>query len=220
MLKLIGNIVFSLTIMILLAGCTNDEQNKKEVQEKESSPKIVEKLSSSIFDSSVRTDVTSISNGKTSESTTTDSSVVVTNGVAEYNKLPLEIKIQLMATLVDDRAKPIGNAGLNEHGLYIYYGAYDDYVLINVHSGVGTGHPIYLINYDTDSVTPAEGVVAAGASNSEIVGNINTNPVSKASLYEIYLSNQEAYDNSINRVQAQDFISIENFNLKKEQAEQ
>lgn len=216
MVKIVRNIGFSLVVVILLAGCTGDTKNDKEAQEKESNTKV--SLNEANVSNTI--DTTNMSNNEKKESTTSDTSNVITSEVDQYNELPLEVKIQLIATLVDDRAKPIGNDGLNERGFYIYYRAYDDYVLTNVHSGVGTGHPIYLINYDSNNVTPVEGVVTVGANNNEIVDNINTNPISKASLYEKYLLNKVAFDNSVSRVQAQDFISIENFNLKKQQAEQ
>src|SRR5699024_1487027 len=112
-----------------------------------------------------------------------------------YNNLPLYVKIQLIAEIVDYRAYPEGNKRLKERGYVIGYYVNSDSVYLQVGSGSGVGHPVYFLNYDNEVVIPREGVARVSASEYEIISDMNSSEVSKEVLYDNYVANKEVYDN-------------------------
>lgn len=148
-----------------------------------------------------REDKSSVSDtASTSESTEQTSNTIEAKRnikLEEYNKLPLGVKIQLIAEIVDDRVYPVDGKSLHERGYGLVYYAYADYVVLQVGSGAGVGHPIFVLDYDTETVIPREGVVRAGSDTYEIMTDIDGRPISKEILYDNYLANKDAYDNGI-----------------------
>lgn len=82
-----------------------------------------------------------------------------------FNDLPDDIRIALLTPYFDERGKPEKIDG----GLYINYGIGDDYALIQVHSGAGSGHPVYKIQRQGDTFRAIDGVVYVGSSEYESV---------------------------------------------------
>lgn len=136
----------------------------------------------------------------TSESSNEDLSDVSSEqrnrNLEAYNNLPLYVKVQLIAEIVDYRAYPEGSKSLKERGYVIGYYVYSNTLILQVGSGVGVGHPVYLLGFDDELIVPQEGVVRVSASGYEIVSDMDLSGVSKGTLYGNYLKNKEAYDNS------------------------
>ena len=114
-----------------------------------------------------------------------------------YNALPLDIKIKLIATIVDDRAIPVEIPDFERTMFYDFYQVYEDEIYINVHSGAGVGHPIYLFHYDEETVTPIEGIVRVTHDEYQMVEGINQQPVKKVDLYDQYAANPDLYHKNI-----------------------
>lgn len=128
---------------------------------------------------------------ETATSTDSDSAENILN---KYNKLDLALKVILAATTVDERAM-----SPNLDGFDLYYNFDNEYLLVNVHSGVGSGHPVYLLTYDRGTITPLEGVVYTGITGYEDV-SVGSNPVSKKELYDRYMAAKESYDTAVKKV--------------------
>lgn len=109
-----------------------------------------------------------------------------------YNALPIEAKMQLIAEIVDERAQPVNGQSLRERGYGMLYYVYADHVFFQISSGAGIGHPIFIIDYDSESITPREGVIRVSANEYQMMTNINLSTVSKEMLYDSYLLNKEA----------------------------
>lgn len=173
-------------VVLVISGCkSNNQDNKTTSTTIQSTPKSV---SENIQSSSTSTTESLITKESTTES-----------GLSElnlYNELPLDIKIKLIASIVDDRAMSFMPDNTEARMFNIFYSIYDDKIYVNVHSGAGVGHPIYLISYDSETVTPVEGVVNAGVGSLEEVTGFDKTTVTKKSLYEKYISNKTIFDSN------------------------
>ncbi|MGX6978197.1 hypothetical protein ACWN8V_02825 [Vagococcus elongatus] len=175
--------------VLLLGGCS-----KKEVEE-------VQTKNTSDAKTTVSTSKTaSESTGKSSEQGATTFSTVseeerqkkiYEEKITQYNNLSEEIKVYLAATTVDSRAE-----SPNLMGFSIYYTFEGDKLYVQVHSGAGVGHPIYVLQYDNDYIYPVEGVVNVSIDETQ-VAEINPAPVSKVDLLEKYLNSKNSYDNGV-----------------------
>lgn len=138
------------------------------------------------------------------------------SNLEKYNDLPIEIKVKLIATIVDERAIPVEMpADFDGTMFYDYYSLYQNELYINVNSGAGVGHPVYYFKVDEETVTPVEGVVNTGADNIEEVDGIDQTPVNKAALYEQYMASKELYDSDIIKAEDSKDSVRENFNNLK-----
>ena len=111
-----------------------------------------------------------------------------------YNELPLPLKVLLATTVVDERAMTPGL-----QGLYLNYNFVGDDMLVNISSGAGSGHPWYIIRYDSETVTPIQGVVYLGMSGYEDM-KVDATPTSKIDLYNRYLASKASYDLALQKV--------------------
>lgn len=82
-----------------------------------------------------------------------------------FDDLPDDIRIALLTPYFDERGQPENIDG----SLYIHYGIGDDYALIQVHSGAGSGHPVYKIQRQADTFQAIDGVVYMGSNGYEAV---------------------------------------------------
>lgn len=152
-----------------------------------------------------------------SEYSSTGSSEQRNEKLDAYNNLPLYVKIQLIAEIVDYRAYPEGNKRLKERGYVIGYYVNSDSVYLQVGSGSGVGHPVYFLNYDNEVVIPREGVARVSASEYEIISDMNSSEVSKEVLYDNYVANKEVYDNGREEVTERENMK-KYFEFQKEEA--
>lgn len=116
------------------------------------------------------------------------------DSIEAYNELSLPLKVLLATTTVDERAMTPELLGFN-----LYYNFDGDDLLVNIHSGAGVGHPWFIIQYDTETITPVQGVVYNGASGYEDV-SVESTPISKIDLYNRYMESKESYDLAIKNV--------------------
>lgn len=127
-----------------------------------------------------------------------------------YNNLPLPVKVHLMLGIVDSRALIYEGKTLEDMGFIINYAIEGDCVLLQVTSGVGRFHPIYKLSYNSESVTPIDGVVGGEKlGDFTMITDIDTSSISKEVLYEDYLKNKDAYDKSVNNVN--ELVEIQNY---------
>lgn len=117
-----------------------------------------------------------------------------TDSIEAYNELSLPLKVLLATTTVDERAMTPELLGFN-----LYYNFDGDDLLVNIHSGAGVGHPWFIIQYDTETITPVQGTVYNGASGYEDV-SVESSPISKIDLYNRYMESKESYDLAMKNV--------------------
>lgn len=129
-----------------------------------------------------------------------------TDIIAAYNELPEDLKVLLATTTIDERAMSPELMGYN-----LYYNFDEDVLLVNVHSGAGTGHPWFVIEYDSETITPVAGVVNMGVSGYE---NVEVSPisVSKVDLYNRYMDSKESYDLALKNVVEYPDMTMSKFN--------
>lgn len=72
-------------------------------------------------------------------------------------------------------------------------------MLVNISSGAGSGHPWYILRYDSETITPVQGVVYLGISG---YGDapVDATPTSKIDLYNRYMTSKESYDSALKNV--------------------
>lgn len=128
-----------------------------------------------------------------------------TNTLEAYNELNLLLKVLLATTTVDERAMSPELRGYN-----VNYNFDGDNLLVNVHSGAGSGHPWYVIHYDWEAITPVEGVVYMGIMGYGDV-SVDSTPISKIDLYTRYLESKESYDLALKNVVEQPGMTLFKF---------
>ena len=119
---------------------------------------------------------------------------IANSAINAYNELPVPLKVLLATTVVDERAMTPGL-----QGFYLHYNFVGDDVLVNISSGAGSGHPWYIIRYDSETITPVQGVVYLGMSG---YGDapVATTSISKIDLYNRYMASQVSYDAALKNV--------------------
>lgn len=105
-----------------------------------------------------------------------------------YNNLDEPLKALLAATIVDERAM-----SPELEGYYFSYNFDEEYLLTHITSGAGSGHPWFILQYDTTTLMPVGGVYIAGSSN---YGDSPVVPIttSKIDLYKRYMESKNSYD--------------------------
>lgn len=119
---------------------------------------------------------------------------IANSAINAYNELPVPLKVLLATTVVDERAMTPGL-----QGFYLHYNFVGDDVLVNISSGAGSGHPWYIIRYDSETITPVQGVVYLGMSGYGDVP-VATTSISKIDLYNRYMASQVSYDAALKNV--------------------
>ncbi|CAM4322825.1 hypothetical protein HCA64_11860 [Listeria booriae] len=125
----------------------------------------------------------------------------------KFNQLPDKLQALLIATAIDERSIPPIN------GVTVYYNEDSDYTLINVHSGAGVGHPIYLLTKKENVITPIKSVVYQGVDGYE-KAEIKTNPISKNELYAQYIADKYLYDTALEKTEQNLDLTLADFNEK------
>lgn len=121
---------------------------------------------------------------------------VPSDTIEAYNGLALPLKVLLATTTVDERAM-----SPELMGFYLYYNFDGDALLVNIHSGAGVGHPWYVINYDKETITPAQGVVyTGGGPTGHEDASVDSTAISKIDLYNRYMGAKESYDLALEKV--------------------
>ena len=113
-----------------------------------------------------------------------------TNGAATFDALPKGVQAAVISTFYDERATA---DSLVNGGMYTSYAFDEPYLIIQVTSGAGTGHPIYLLEREEDTYIPVDGVVYVGADTVESAAPSQVD-VTLAELAVEYETNQTLYD--------------------------
>lgn len=119
---------------------------------------------------------------------------IANSAINAYNELPLSLKVLLATTVVDERAMSPELLGYT-----LGYHFDGDYVLVNVHSGAGVGHPWFILQFDSETITPIQGLVNMGMSGYEYV-TVDETPISKINLYNRYIASKDSYDLALKNV--------------------
>lgn len=119
---------------------------------------------------------------------------IANSAINEYNELPVPLKVLLATTVVDERAMSPELLGYT-----LSYNFDGDVVLVNVHSGAGVGHPWFIMRFDSETITPMQGLVNMGMTGYEEV-SVDTISVSKIDLYNRYIASKESYDLALKNV--------------------
>lgn len=132
---------------------------------------------------------------------------------SDFDQLPEAIKVHVVASLVDDRAKEH-----NLEGFTLNYNIEGDILYLEVHSGAGVGHPIYKLQIDSDSITPLEDVVRVSAEEIE-VATVDASVINKNELYNEYLDHKETYENGQSNVWETSSLTEESYEEVKNRIE-
>ncbi|EUJ42721.1 hypothetical protein [Listeria riparia] len=108
---------------------------------------------------------------------------------------------------MDERSIPPIN------GVIVYYNEDSDHTLINVHSGAGVGHPIYLVTKKENVIAPIKSVAYHGVDGYE-KAEIKANPISKNELYEQYIADKDLYDAALEKTEQNPDLTLADFNEK------
>ena len=119
---------------------------------------------------------------------------IANSAINAYNELPLPLKVLLATTVVDERAMSPELLGYT-----LSYNFDGDVVLVNVHSGAGVGHPWFIMRFDSETITPIQGLVNMGMTGYEEV-SVDMTSVSKIDLYNRYIASKESYDLALKNV--------------------
>lgn len=125
---------------------------------------------------------------------------------SEFDELALEKRVLMAASIVDDRI--IDDKKLE--GFTLYYTIRGDQLFVNLHSGVGSGHPVYKIQMGSESFTPIDGFTRSGMEDFYEM-NVNQSPVKKEELYQHYLQYKDAYDIAEEKVEEEPGITVEQY---------
>lgn len=132
----------------------------------------------------------------TSESLSTVDSSKKNSSKKQFDELSQEIKLVLMADMVDSRVKEYPNL----EGLTLYYFIDNSDLYLQITSGAGTGHPIYKLLINDNGITPTQGVCYLGIKGYEEV-DIDNQIVPKETLLKNYTNDKSNFDNSAKKVQ-------------------
>lgn len=132
----------------------------------------------------------------TSEILSTADSSKKDSSKKQFDELSQEIKLVLMADIVDSRVKEYPNL----EGLTLYYFVDNSDLYLQITSGAGTGHPIYKLLINDNGMTPTQGVCYLGIKGYEEV-DIDNQLVPKETLFKNYTHDKSNFDNSAKKVQ-------------------
>lgn len=193
-------------LCLVLTGCgkaAKPEETKKSSSKTHSSSTVVSSETSTTKSTTEKSTETTISS-------TEDPEVKRKRETLEaYNNLPLEIKVLMATAIVDPRAEAQGLQGFT-----LTYHFEGDQMLVNIHSGAGSGHPWYLLRYDDEFIYPLDGVVNQGPSKQE-AAPVDQTPISKIDLYEKYQANKEHYDQAVANIKPNEEMTLEKFQERK-----
>ena len=133
----------------------------------------------------------------------------------KFGSLPMETQIALLTPYYDERGEP---QRISDNIFFIYYGIEDSFIFIQVHSGAGVGHPVYMIERRGDTFNPVDGVTNMAGGRYEITHPPEVS-VSVEELMADYESKPDLYDASSANV-SPDKFDLASFNELKAIAEE
>lgn len=133
----------------------------------------------------------------------------------KFESLPTDTQVALLTPYYDERGKP---QHISEGMYFILYGLEENFIFIQVHSGAGTGHPVYMIERQGDTFKPVDGVINMGVSGFEVIAPPQVN-VTIDDLMTDYENAPDLYDASAANTDADQF-DFASFNQMKVLAEE
>lgn len=133
----------------------------------------------------------------------------------KFESLPTDTQVALLTPYYDERGKP---QRISEGMYFILYGLEENFIFIQVHSGAGTGHPVYMIERQGDTFKPVDGVINMGVSGFEVIAPPQVN-VTIDDLMTDYENAPDLYDASAANTDADQF-DFASFNQMKVLAEE
>ncbi|ANU28270.1 hypothetical protein I858_014860 [Planococcus versutus] len=133
----------------------------------------------------------------------------------KFEALPMDTQVALLTPYYDERGEP----QLISEGMYfILYGLDENSIFIQVHSGAGTGHPVYMIERKGDTFNLVDGVINMGMSGYELIDPPQVS-VTIDELMADYENNPALYDASAANTDTDQF-DLDSFNQMKVLAEE
>lgn len=132
------------------------------------------------------------------------------DSVFSYDSLDIEVKMLLITRNVDRRAyQP------ELQGFHLKYNSNGGFIYSQIHSGVGTAHPIFEFTENQFYVTPTRSYVSQYAGKIiEKVDVSSIGPIPKWFLYKRYLDDIDNITASIDKIKREPFLTQENFNAQ------
>lgn len=198
------NLMFLMTtILLILSACGSnevenvEETNKEEINEAEAREK-------------EEAEAKEKEEAEAREKEEAEKAEEVNNTVADFDNLPLAIKVHLATSIVDERAYAHDLSGFT-----LTYNLEGDELFVQVHSGVGSGHPIYKIQIDSAGITPIGGIVNVSAIDIEET-SVDSTTVKKEELYNIYSEHKDTYDSGETNVEQDESLPERYESMKNE----
>lgn len=133
----------------------------------------------------------------------------------KFESLPMDTQVALLTPYYDERGKP---QRISEGMYFISYGLEENLTFIQVHSGAGIGHPVYMIERQVDTFHPVDGVINMGISGYEVTDPPQVS-VTIDELMADYENNPALYDASAANTDG-DQLDLASFNQMKVLAEE
>lgn len=187
---LLGVTVFSLG----LGACSNNQAEEESIAQVEASKALaVSESESKAAEASKKAEESSIAveESKASEEAkkAVEEAAGIYNGI-DFRALPAATQAMVLSTFVDSRSTV---PDLQDELYYVNYSAEGNYIMVQVTSGAGTGHPYYLLELQDKQYVPLSSVAWMGNDGYETV-DISTEPITLEALSAEYAASQEAYD--------------------------
>lgn len=135
----------------------------------------------------------------------------VQEAIKAYDALGLQLQAVLAATLVDGRA-----VELIERDLLLNYNGEGEYIIFQITSGAGVGHPWYVIQNGAEAVTPIEGVTYLGNEGYEDAP-VDSTPISKVDMLNLYLESKQEFDILILNAYIMPDLTLEAYETQRSQ---
>lgn len=133
----------------------------------------------------------------------------------KFESLSPDTQVALLTPYYDERGNP---QQISEGMYFILYGLEENFIFIQVHSGAGVGHPVYMIERQGDTFNPVDGVINMGMSGFEIIDPPQVS-VTIDNLMADYENAPDLYDASAANADADQF-DFASFNQMKALAEE
>ncbi|MDH6364574.1 hypothetical protein M2139_001561 [Enterococcus sp. PF1-24] len=126
---------------------------------------------------------------------------------AKFDQLSEKLQVLLIATTVDERAETPGLLGY-----VLGYNFNQGKLYLQVHSGAGSGHPIFKMTTQSMNIMANGGVAWMGAAYGYETVAIPEVATPKYSLYRQYLNSKKDYDSALEQVKINENLTAANFN--------
>lgn len=115
--------------------------------------------------------------------------------VLAFDSLDSKIKSLLIGIFVDSR-----NLDAKLSGYHLRYNQNSGFIYCQIHSGVGSGHPVYELADTVAFVSPVRAYAAMSAGTVIETVDFDKSPIEKTKLYDFYLSNKNSFKDVIDRI--------------------